>query len=543
MKVAVRLPLDARGTASYRAKPRRTVHMLLPAIQDTIVAVSTGWTASPLGVVRLSGPQSVALVTGIIQPRESSGQSRDPCAARGDFVNAANAADCAKSGGSRVGDALPARGFVEGMIRIGDAGVVPATIFVFRSPRSYTGQDVVEIHMPGCLPLLRLLCDELIRMGARRALPGEFTARAFMAGKIAAERVGDVAAAIHAETEAGARAAARGLAITFERRVAGVVESLNELLALVEAGIDFVDEEDVTFITPGAARAAFEATTASLRELRAAEVRDRPAAGFLVALAGLPNAGKSTLFNALVGRERAIVSPVVGTTRDVISAEIELLGQKIVLQDTAGLGASDDEISAAAHVAAETAARDADLVLWVHDGTQAWDEHESRLAASTGAERRMIVVTKADLRGEAAGNFEAEAAASDTNGVFLDSNAISNSGAALAAGFEQAAREEAVSVCAIRGLGMDRLRSEIVRRIQSAGAGHGRADATPAFEDAVACLERAALLVPGVDDARMPAELIAAELRLALAALDPVRRPPDPEAVLGRIFATFCIGK
>ena len=178
--------------------------MLLPSTDDTIVAVSSGWTPSPIGIVRLSGPQSHDLIDALVEWREP----------------------------------------------LHPDSPLPATIMLFHAPHSYTAQDMAEIHTIGCLPALRSLCATLIARGARRALPGDFTARAFLSGKLAADQVEAVLSLINAESAADARAAAR-LSLGMRRRCTDeLMTRLKDLLALIEAGIDFVEEEDVSFVSP-----------------------------------------------------------------------------------------------------------------------------------------------------------------------------------------------------------------------------------------------------------------------------------------------------
>ncbi len=450
--------------------------MQLPSAHDTIVAVSTGWLPSPLGIVRLSGPESFELA-------------------------------------GRVGVQPPGAGFPSwtgGRLLLDEHRVLPVTAFWFRAPRSYTGQDVAELHTVGCLPLLRELAARLIELGARRALPGEFTARAFMNGRLTAAQVEGVLALMQAGHEAAVRQAAR-LARGVERRVAeDVAEGIVALLALIEAGIDFVEEEDVHFITP---EEVVRRIDGLLRDLNAA-ARQGPGAVRLgrphIALAGLPNAGKSTLFNRLLGYERALVSPVLGTTRDVLSADIDVGGLAAVLQDCAGVGGNADELALACHLASESAAEAADLVLWVHAVDTPWDEREATACARVSPERRLLVWSKADL----------------TPG-----------GAPPAPVFDFAG---VAAVSAASGMGIDGLRELLAGRLS--GLVHLSAEAfgEGEYRVAAAALGRArAMAVEGVS---LP-ELLALELRAAHGTLSAATSQAVDEQLLSHIFATFCVGK
>lgn len=453
--------------------------MQVPALSDTIVAVSSAWRASPLGIVRLSGPDSLALLAhlGAAPPPQSPPPPYH----------------------------FPARVQVEPGLSL------PADIFYFRAPRSYTGQDVVEIHAAGSLPLLRVLCAELIAAGARRALPGEFTARAYLNGRLSEAGVESVFSRIHAEDQASARAGQRRRDARTRQRVARCTERLEQLLAAIEAGIDFAEEEDVRFTTPAEVRATIDELLAELRELEGLAGAAGRAGRPHVALVGLPNAGKSTLFNALVGFERAIVSPIVGTTRDVLSAEIRLRGMDVVLQDSAGLGAAEQELELAAYHATEKAAGQADLVLWVHDSSAGWDERERRVLAGLDAERRLLVLTKADAAPDAP----------EPEGLRFCG---------------------CVRVSALRGSGLEELKRELERALRSSQAAAGLSEPDD-LRAAAAALASARALADGEGADLERAELVAFELRAAHARIAGYEGGRLAEAVLSRIFSRFCIGK
>lgn len=453
--------------------------MQLPATHDSIVAVGSAWDPAPVGVVRLSGPHCHALLAEM-------------------------------SVAAPVG-AAPGSVWSHARLALDTEASIPLRVLWFFAPRSYTGQNAAELHLPGCLPLLRRVCELLIARGARRALPGEFTARAYLNGKLAAADVARVLAIIHADDGQTARRAARDAGPARAAALHALVEDLLDLLALIEAGIDFADEEDVRFITAPQAAARL----AELRP-RLAALLHRAAPPQLarphVALAGLPNAGKSTLFNALLGRQRAIVSPVVGTTRDVLSAELTIGGVTLILQDCAGLGHTPDELELAAHCAAEQAADQADLVLWLHPSGVAWDPRESAACARIPAVRRVLVLTKIDASAGAAPPADAP---------------------------EFAGR---VALSAETGAGLAELRAEIARHLGARAAPGGAAEAAQ-LATADAALNRAAELVAADTSELSSAELLALELRLAVDALRHVASEPVTEAVLGRIFGQFCVGK
>lgn len=452
--------------------------MHYPALCDTIVAVSTGWQSAAMGIVRLSGPEAAEWVVQLgVEPPGKNLQ-------------------CAM---------FPSR------VVLDTEMVAPADVLWFRAPHSYTGQDVIELHLPGSLPLLRAVCERLIQAGARRALPGEFSARAFLNQKLDAAQLEGVLSLLQASRLQDLRFAARGLRDSAATKEADWAAHLTDLLTRVEAGIDFVDEDDVTFITPAEARNALDHLLCRLPATAETALEDRRAARPHIALAGPPNAGKSTLFNALVGAERAIVSPVLGTTRDVLSAEIALGATRVVLQDCAGLGPSADELELAAHLASEGATDVADLVVWVHAVDADWPPHERTACARLPAARRVLVWSKTDLAGPARLDAPLE--------------------------FGAAAR-----VSAANGTGLATLRDLLLQRLGAlppAPAGSA-AGPGPAIR---AALERARDLVEPSGAALRAPELLALELRTAVDLVSAWDAAPVDERILARIYAEFCVGK
>jgi len=444
-----------------------------PALDDTIAAVASGFEPAAVGIVRLSGRRAFELLGAVgvrVLPASFPRVSREQLTIDTD-LNA------------------------------------PADVFWFRRPRSYTGQDLVELHTLGCPPLVRVLSSRLIEAGARRALPGEFTSRAFLEGKLSPEQVDAVLALVQADDATAARAAARRVRGRADAALAAQVEKLLDLTALIEAGIDFVEEEDVRLISVSDALARLGEIVAELAPLVHETPDQRRDARPHVALAGLPNAGKSSLFNRLIGAERALVSPVIGTTRDVISAEWRLAGLSLVLQDCAGLGDSEDELELAGRLAAERAADIADLVLWVHDPGQPWSATERRVCERLPIERRILAWSKSDDR-------------PPTSEPPI--------------GFA-----ECVRLSARTGAGLDALTRVVARRLPSSGAeGHSCSEDTAAASHFVQAAARE-ITASGLQSP----ELIAMELREAVSCLRRTALGSYPDEVLARVFATFCVGK
>ena len=340
---------------------------------DTIAAISTAAGSAARAIVRLSGPEAFELGGRVFAPEQG-----------------------------RLAD-LPGFRAAAGLLRLEEHGVeLPARAYVFRAPRSYTRQDVVELHVPGPAVVANLLLDALIAAGARRAEPGEFTARAFFAGRLdlsAAEAVADV---IDAAGDAQLRSALAALGGQVSRLCRDASDALTEALATVEASIDLA-EEGIELARPAELAAALADQADRLAETarRAADMpegRLRPT----VVLAGRANVGKSSLLNALTGEDRAIVSALAGTTRDVLSAPLALPGgAQVTLQDAAGFGAAADALAVAADSAARRAVRQADVICFVLDASAGPTAADRRLfeavtAANPGAPV-LLLANKADL--------------------------------------------------------------------------------------------------------------------------------------------------
>ncbi len=373
----------------------------------------------------------------------------------------------------------------------------------FPAPASFTGEDVLELQGHGSPVALDRLVRSLVARGARPARPGEFTERAFLNGRIdlvQAEAVADLIASAH---EDAARAAACTLQGAFSQLVRALDARLAGLRAHVEALLDFPDEApDIAADVPLAAGLA-----ALLSDIAEAVRRGREGRvlqeGVRVAIAGPPNAGKSTLLNALAGHEAAIVSPYPGTTRDLIRERVVIEGLALELTDSAGLRASDDPLEREGIRRAEAAAAQADCVLWTID-----DSAPAPPLPPPAA--RIIVYTKIDLSGRPAG-----------------------------------ACAEGYAVCAQTGEGLSELRRGLRARLLGRAAESETEGVFGARRRHVAALERAehALREALAHQTEGAMELAAEELRLAHEALGEITGRFTSEDLLGRIFSEFCIGK
>ena len=434
----------------------------MAAEPDTIFAVASGFGRAAIAVVRISGAGAAgvldALAGGVPPPRRLVLRAlREP----------------------ETGETL-------------DEGLVAW----MPGPGSFTGEDQAELHIHGGLATRTALVRALSGLaGCRPALPGEFTRRAFLNGRMDLTRVEGLADLIDAETEAQRRQALRQLGGALGAKVESWRESLLQALALLEASLDFADEGDVPAGLEEDALARIRTVHAGIGAALDEPGGERLREGFAVVIAGPPNAGKSTLLNALARRDVAIVSPIPGTTRDPIEVRCDLDGLPVLFVDTAGLRDSEDPVEQAGVARARKRAADADLVLWLVPPEGAGPPPEGSI---------LSVATKADLRRDATGEL---------------------------------------AVSAQTGLGMPDLLARIAGLAQEA-IGRGDAVVTRerhrrALRQAEEALGRGLALAAGGG----ASEFVAEDLRLATRAIGQITGRVDVEDVLDRLFSSFCIGK
>jgi tRNA modification GTPase len=450
---------------------------------DTIAALATPPGTGGIGVVRVSGPLAFAIVDSITgRPR-----GRSVASYHGHTLHRANVITAA---GESIDDVLLA---------------------VFHAPRSYTGEDVVEISgHGGPIPMRRIL-TRLLEQGARLAQPGEFTQRAFLNGKIdlaQAEAVGDI---IAAQTEEAHRLAQRQGEGRLSREVTRVRDIVLGVLARIEASIDF--PEDVGDLDTSLCGSELERAAASVRELLATADRGiLMRQGLKLVLAGRPNVGKSSLLNALLRTARAIVTPIPGTTRDVIEESLNLRGMPIRAIDTAGLRETDDPVERIGVERSRQSLAEADLVLFVQEASAGETPEDVRLRAGLGAQPYLLVWNKWDL---------------------------------VTAQPPEA--ENAISVSAETGWNIDVLEDEIAKVVLHGQAAPGDEAAAvvtharhrAALQAAQAAIENAL----GTLRAGLPADFVSVDVRSALTALGEITGETASEDVISEIFDRFCIGK
>lgn len=383
----------------------------------------------------------------------------------------------------------------------------------FPAPHSYTGDDVLELQGHGGPMVMDMLLRRVLALGARMARPGEFSERAFLNGKLDLAQAEAVADLIDSGSEAAARSALRSLEGEFSNRVHTLVDGVTGLRTFVEAAIDF-PEEEVDFLDDRNIDQRLQSIIVDLDTLLASACQGRLLRdGLQVALLGRPNAGKSSVLNALTGSDRAIVSAHPGTTRDTIEQSVNIDGLPIHLTDTAGLRRSDDAVEREGVMRARTTMGKADLVLLIIDDSERTNTEEiySELAAEIPV---TVVFNKIDLSGRDPGPASA---------LIKD--------------------QTAVAVSALTGAGMSALRAHLK---QCAGYQDSSASTFSARRRHLDALTRARTHLQAAQQqlaAARAGEIVAEELRLAQQYLGEITGEVTADDLLGRIFSTFCIGK
>ncbi len=488
---------------------------MIERTHETIVAISSPPGHSPVGIVRLSGPQAINIVDQLVQP------SHTP--------------PLAEASGSRRID-------VE--LLLDDDLRLPATLFIFRQPHSYTRQDMVEIYAPGSPPLLDMIASQTISLGARHAEPGEFTARAFLNGAKTLEESEAVAGIIRAESDVQLRAARRLADGSATKQVLAVREQLAELLALIEADIDFA-EEPIDFITPEQLQTGLRNARVELdRQMQDAQSVEQFDNLPRILLFGSPNVGKSSLMNHLSGISRSICAAVAGTTRDILAAPIKLGRCEAILLDSAGIDQSIDSIAAAAKEMTLSQAERVDVICLVVDVTQPIDPHVIDLVKQLDFGILVVAANKCDLW------------PSETSPHLTIQKELQRLGLTVSVNMPHAtdrnSESAAVSICPISaatGQGMISLQSALLDALsgsttttlsQAILLSERQRDGLRLTADSIA---RAITLCQSANETTDCADLLAFELREALEHLGTVTGDITTEDLLSQIFAKFCIGK
>jgi len=449
-------------------------------LRDTIVALSTPLGRGGLGIVRLSGPEAREIAARFLH-----------------FSEAPAWRPWSSQLASLIGE---------------DGAVVDqAVVAFFASPRSYTAEDVVEISCHGAPVVLRFAVERAIRSGARLATPGEFTLRAYLNGRIDLPQAEAIRELIDATTLYQARVAAQQVEGSVSRRLRPLKNQLLELIALLEAGIDFA-EDDISVAAPAEILrrlGPIENDVAAL--IHSFQSGRLVFEGLTLAIAGRPNVGKSSLFNRLLERDRAIVTGTPGTTRDTVSETTSLAGIPVKLIDTAGIRETTDLVETLGVERSHAAMAEADLTLLVVDLSEPETQEDRALREKLRTRQPLLVGNKCDLP----------------------------------ARFEPRESLECVRVSAVTGDGIDALREQILARLAPTGFADPESGSITSLRHATlleGCSDALANARRAVDFG-IPHEMLLLDLYAALQPIDAVTGATTADDILNRIFSTFCIGK
>jgi tRNA modification GTPase len=449
-------------------------------LDDTIVAIATPPGRGGIGVVRLSGPEARDIAMPILRLRH---------------------------------ELAPGRALFCELIEPQTAERIDeAVVTWFAKPHSYTTDDVIEISVHGSPVVLRHILEMSLARGARLAEPGEFTMRAFLNGRLDLTQAEAVRDLIESQTLYQAKVAAQQLEGALSKRLQPIKKKLVDLIAVMEAGIDFA-EDDVAVLPAEQILARIAAVEEPLEKLRASFTYGKIVhEGFTLAIVGRPNVGKSSLFNRLVERERAIVTATPGTTRDLVTETVSLGGIPVKLIDTAGIRHSADEAEAIGIRKSYEALSEADMVLVVLDSSRELSSEDQELLASAKARRTLVAANKADLAGASLPQMD---------------------------GFKT------LKTSAVTGQGINELRQELLRAV----SGHGAGEHESGFltnvrhqklvEESLTSLAAAGRAVQN----KIPHEMIMIDLYAALRPLDAITGETTADDILNLIFSSFCIGK
>jgi len=447
-------------------------------LDDTIVAVATPPGRGGIGVVRLAGPEARAIAEPILRLKH---------------------------------EMEPGQALLGELVDANEQRIDEVVVTYFAKPHSYTTDDIIEISAHGSPVVLRHIVELALARGARLAEPGEFTMRAFLNGRIDLTQAEAVRDLIESQTLYQAKVAAQQLEGALSRRLQPIKQKLVELIALLEAGIDFA-EDDVSVLPGKQILQHIAAVRYPLEELSRSFAYGKIVhEGLTLAIVGRPNVGKSSLFNRLVERERAIVTATPGTTRDLVTETVSLGGIPLKLVDTAGIRRALDEAEGIGIRKSMEALADADLVLIVLDASQPASHEDDELLKQVEQRHAILVMNKADLAAAAA----------------------------------RSSTENTVRTSALTGEGIPELRAAILREATGeAGTAAESGFLTNARHQALVSDSLAALrAAEGAVHNRVPHEMLLLDLYNALRPLDEITGATTNDDILNLIFSRFCIGK
>ncbi len=500
------------------------------APNETIAAISTPPGRGGIGIVRLSGPDAVAIATPMLRLRNPLAHAQ-----------------------ARFADLLDTAPPATDTPAVLDQAIVTW----FARPNSYTGEDLVEIAAHGSPVVLEAVLRQAIAAGARLAEPGEFTQRAFLSGRLDLTQAEAVRDLIEAQTLYQARVAAQQLGGTLSRRIQPIKQLLVELIAILEAGIDFA-EDDIDVLPAAEILDRIAALRAQLEPVAASFAHGRIIhSGLTLAIVGRPNVGKSSLFNRVVQRERAIVTATPGTTRDLVTERVSIGGIPIELVDTAGLREAFDEAESIGIRKSREALAEADIVLVVLDATHPLTEEEAELLATLSSRPAILVRNKSDLGVDPIGLIPSTlatqtvtqlpasiAAPHPISELSRESAPLPEQSADLPRSQPEWTTLPVVLTSALTGEGISILRERILTLIRGTSGEEqtGMLTNLRQHQAVTGALDSLAAAASAVTQ-RVPHEMLLLDLYAALRHLDNLTGETTPDDVLNLIFSTFCIGK
>jgi len=491
-------------------------------LDDTIVAIATPAGRGGIGVVRIAGPEARRIAGPMLRLKHELEPGR---AVFGELVESSSEVKnptLSQRDATRVGHAtaeLRSAGTDEASVPIQSGRIDEVVVTFFAKPYSYTTDDVIEISAHGSPVVLGHIVEICVAAGARVAEPGEFTMRAFLNGRIDLTQAEAVRDLIESQTLYQAKVAAQQLDGSLSRRLQPIKQKLVELIALLEAGIDFA-EDDVSVVPDQKILEYIAGIRRPLEELSASFAYGKIVhEGLTLAIVGRPNVGKSSLFNRLVERERAIVTATPGTTRDLVTETVAIGGIPVRLVDTAGIRHALDEAESIGIRKSMEALADADLVLVVLDASKEQEREDHELLAQVENRPVIVVENKSDVRKE-----RREIPTSGKIGQKWSTRSILTS--------------------ALTGEGLAELRAEILKCIGGDGSFQDVGFLTNVrqaglINDGLAALGAAQTAVTN----KVPHEMLLLDLYNALRPLDAITGATTTDDILNLIFSTFCIGK
>lgn len=457
-------------------------------LEDTIAAISTPIGFSGIGIVRLSGDQSVSIIKKIFRPKS----------------------------GKELNE-YPNRSMIYGHIIDQEENILDEVLVsIMLAPNTYTREDIVEVNCHGGIVSVRKILEAIINEGARLAEPGEFTKRAFLNGRLDLSQAEAVIDVINAKTDKSLKMSMRQLEGNLSKKISAIREGLLEILAHIEAGIDY-PEYDIEEMTNEVMKAGVEESLESVRKLIISSENGKMIReGIKTAIIGRPNVGKSSLLNALLGEERAIVTEIEGTTRDSIEEYINIRGIPLKIIDTAGIRDTDNVIEQIGITKTKAILEESDFVLLLLDGQRSLEKDDKELLKLVDDKKGFILINKVEK-----------------NQVLVKEEV------------QALSHMQVLEISILADVGIDQLKDQIYESISSSNADGDPYEMVSNIRHIQLLKEAYSSLEDGLEglDMGIPVEMLSVDIKNAWDALGKITGETVGEALLDEIFGKFCIGK